>query len=201
MRPRAFLSLLILALAGCSLDYEEAMVRETMAESIPDLVLENMQHIIVQDGQIVARLEAGRAVQYEKRKEMLLDDVHFRELDDSGSVLTEVWADSAVWHTDTEDAEATGDIYVYSFKREAEVFAQTLTWKKKERVLSAGEDEQVVMRKEDGSELRGTGFTADFRRGEVRMKAARGVYVYGEESEGAGEATAPESGGGDVPLP
>jgi LPS export ABC transporter protein LptC len=197
MKPAgAIPAFLLLCLAGCSLDYEEAMVQETMAESVPDVVLRNMQHSIVRDGNIVARLEATRAVQYEKRNETLLEGIHFREMDDQGELLTEIWADEAVWHTDTEDAEATGDIYVYSFKEKAEVFAKTLAWKKQDRVLSAGEAEEVVLRRDDGSELRGTGFSADFRRSEIKVKNASGVYVRKDEEKDGG--TDEDKAGGEA---
>lgn len=184
--PGSLVFPLLLCLAGCSLDYEEAIVKETMSESIPDVVLNTMRHSLVREGKIVAVLEASRAVQYEKRNQTLLEEVHFQEMDDSGVVLTEIWTDEAVWHTDTEDAEATGDIYVYSFKEEAEVFAQSLSWKKQDRLLAAGAEEEVVLRREDGSELRGKGFVADFRRGDIKMNAARGVYVYEEKASGDG---------------
>jgi LPS export ABC transporter protein LptC len=149
-----------------------------------------MEHVMVRDGKVVGRLEATRAVQYEKRAQTLLEDVYFREYDRDGAVLTEVWADRAVWHTDTEDAEASGDIYLYSHRQEAEVLASSLAWTKGDRVLSAGPDDRVYLRKDDGSELEGTGFWADFRRSVIRLKAARGVYVYDEEGEES--ATAPE---------
>lgn len=198
-RILSFAVTLAVCAAGCSLDYEEAMVRETMAETIPDVVLHNARHSLVREGKITAQLDASRVVQYEKRSRALLEEVHFREMDDQGKVLTEIWADQAVWHTDTEDAEANGDIYVHSFKEEAEVFAQSLTWKKQERTLAAGPEELVILRRQDGSELRGTAFVADFRRNQVRMKAARGVYVYEEEEENEGGTEA--EGDGSTPEP
>jgi LPS export ABC transporter protein LptC len=189
---------LLATLAGCSLDYEEAMVRETMADTIPDLVLYNLEHVIVSDGKVIARLEAARALQYDKRNETQLEDVHFRELDDQGQVQTEVWADRAVWHRDTEDAEATGDIYLYSNKEEASVLAQSLRWTKADRVLAAEPGDRVLLRREDGSELEGTSFRADFRSSEVHLDAARGVYVYEDQDEGAGGAGGPPAGGPDA---
>lgn len=187
------LGLVVLAaLGGCSLDYEDSIAPETLAESIPDLVLENMEHVIVSDGRITARLEASHAVEYDKRNETSLQDVHFREIGKDGEVQTEVWADRAVWHRDTENAEATGDIYLYSHKEKAEVLAQSLHWTKADRVLEADPGDDVLLRRDDGSELEGTGFRADFRRSEVRLGAARGVYVYGEEDKKT--ETGPEPG-------
>jgi LPS export ABC transporter protein LptC len=188
IKPRApggrgayLLAIAALCISACSLDYEDAMVQETMAESVPDVVLRNVEHNVVREGKVTAHLEATQATQYEKRNETLLENVYFRESSDEGELLTEMWADKATWHSDTEDAEASGDIYVHSFKEEAEVYAQSLRWKKADRTLVAGETEQVVLRRDDGSELRGTGFSADFRSNEIRLKAAHGVYIYDED--------------------
>jgi LPS export ABC transporter protein LptC len=179
---------LLAGLAACSLDYDEAIVKETMAESVPDVVLRGLEHTVVNEGSVTARIEASTATQYEKRNQTLLEDVHFSEFGDTGEVQTEIWADRATWHSDTEDAEATGDIYVHSYKEKAEVYAGSITWKKQDRLLTAGANEEVVLRRDDGSELRGTGFSADFRRSEIRMKAAQGVYVYKDEQKKDGEA-------------
>lgn len=199
-RSMALTAASVLLVWGCSLDYEDAMIKETMAESIPDVVLSNVQHNLLREGKVTGRLEASRAVQYEKKNQTLLEDVHYREMDDEGAVQTEIWADRATWHSDTEDAEASGNIYVRSLKDEGEVFAPSLTWKKQDRLLAAGDGEEVVLRRDDGSELRGTGFNADFRRNEIRLRAARGVYVYEEgDEDGDGGDDGGEDGETAVP--
>lgn len=172
----------LLLVCACSLDYEDAIVSEEMLESIPDTILYKLEHNLVRDGKIIATLEADYAEQFEKKSETYLESIHFREFDSEGEIVNEVFAEAALYHSDTENAEAMGELYINSIREEAEMFAQNLTWKKEERLLIGIPDEQVLLRKDDGSELAGYGFRADFRHKEIEFRgSARGTFVYEEE--------------------
>ena len=175
---------LVLLAGACSFNYQEAMVKESLEESIPDTVLLNFKHYIYRNGIRTASIEADRAELYDKRKETLLEGVHLVEYDDAGEMVDEVWADRAVYHSDTGDADITGEIYLYSEREKAEMVAQSLHWNKEQRLLTSDPEETVSLRKDDGSRIEGVGFQADFRTNALSFsKRVEGVYVYDENEE------------------
>ena len=170
------------AALGCSLDYEDALVQEDMAETIADVILTNFEHFIVKGGRIVAKIRADRAELYEKKQETILEGVYLQEFGDDGELINEAWADRAVYYSETEDAEVSGEIYLYSYREEAELVAQTLRWDEEGRRLTSDPEEVVHLRSEDGSELTGQGFEADFRNNILRFATgAQGVYTFEDE--------------------
>jgi hypothetical protein len=89
-----------------------------------------------------------------------------------------------VFHTETEDAEISGRVRVHSAVDEAGIETESLAWKNAARQLAAPALERVVITKDDGSRLEGTGFVGDFRRREfVFTGPVRGTYVWTGEKE------------------
>ncbi len=169
--------LLILLLTGCSLDYREAILEEELAENIPEMVLVNFRHVVVKNGVKAAMVEAERAEDYSKKHEIMIRDVHFIEYSMDGSIVNEGWADRALYNEDTGDAVIEGDIFVKSNKQKGNIIAEKLYWKDKERELKGDPEEEVVMKKEDGSFVRGRGFIADFNTKSFRfLKDVSGRY-------------------------
>lgn len=174
--------LLLIALGACSFDYERATTDEELAEQIPDSILESFSQTVVRDGRPTFLLEAGRASSYVQEGRIILLSAHFRELDDTGAVLAEGWADRAVYHTDTENAEFSGAVRLYSAREEAWLRTDELSWDKETRTVRGGETGTVRVERNDGSWLEGGGFAADFRRREIRFRSAvRGEITDSEE--------------------
>jgi hypothetical protein len=105
------------------------------------------------------------------------------EYDQAGTMAVEGSAGRVVFHTDTEDAEISGRVRVYSAREEAGIETEALAWQSKPRLLTAPVHDRVIISSDDGSRLEGTGFVGDFRRREIVFNGpVKGTYVWtGEE--------------------
>ncbi len=173
---------LVAALAGCSIDYRGATVDEQAPDGIPDTVATGLLHRVHKDGRLSLELDAARAETYNSKNTTILTDAHFIEFDEKGGTATEGHARTVVYHSDTENAEITGDVRVHSAAEKGNVSADTLHWENKTKRLTAPPTEQVRISKDDGTSLVGSGFSGDFLNREVTFTGAvRGTYVWEEK--------------------
>jgi LPS export ABC transporter protein LptC len=171
-------------LASCSLDYGEQTVVEKQPENIPDTVAIGLVHRVNKGGKLQVQLEASRAESFSSSSVTVLTDAHFTEYDDKGAMDTEGRADHLVFHTDTEDAEISGAVRVYSATEKANITAQSLSWENKTKRLTASPEEKVVLKKDDGSFIAGSGFLGDFRHRQLVFNGpVEGQYVWQEKKE------------------
>jgi LPS export ABC transporter protein LptC len=169
---------ILLIFGSCSLDYSSANIAEDLSEKIPETIFINFSQVQVRNSKITNKIEASRAESYTKKKEMVLENLRYKEFDDAGELITEGKADKAVFNTETEDADMFGNIYFYSYTEETAIFAETLYWKKEEEKLTAEPDEKVIVKKDDGSYIEGKGFETDFRLKEIVFKKnVKGSYT------------------------
>ncbi|MBN2352299.1 MAG: LPS export ABC transporter periplasmic protein LptC [Spirochaetales bacterium] len=167
---------------GCSLDYKEGEEGTELEESVPDLVFKNFVHTAVNGQKMVFQLEAERAQMYNRKKTTVLTKVRFVEYDDAGAVAIDGRAGSAVYHTDTENADLSGGVYGYSTADKVSFSAASLFWKKDDRLLQSKGNEVVRIEKDDGSYIEGRHFTIDAARKTLTFTAAvHGRYVYEKE--------------------
>ena len=173
-----------LLVAGCSLDYKEAGTEEQSAEGVPDTVALGLVHKIHKNGRLSMELEAARAETFSSAEKTILTDAHFIEFDDKGGKATEGRAHRVVYHTDTENAEISGMVNVHSASEKGAVSAESLAWANKEKRLTAPPEEMVVIRKDDGTSMSGSGFVGDFRTRQVTFSGpVQGTYVWTEETK------------------
>ncbi len=186
-RPRgtlAALAAVCVALAGCSMDYRATEVVEKTGEGVPDTVAIGIMHKIFKNGHLSLVLEASRAETFNSSKRTVLSDARFEELDDKGGKATEGQAGRIVFHSDTENAEISGSVSVHSTSEKAMVSADSFTWQNKEKILAAPPGEAVVVKKDDGSFIQGTGFVGDFRTRQVTFSGrVQGTYVWEEKKK------------------
>jgi LPS export ABC transporter protein LptC len=171
-------------IAGCSLDYQEALTGEQAAESQPDTVAIGLVHKIHKDGRLSLQLEASRAESYNSRSQTVLTDTHFVEFDSAGGAATEGTARRVIFHTDTENAEISGAVHVHSASEKGDVTAESLSWENKTKTLTAPPADTVTITKDDGSSLKGSGFKGDFKKREVTFSGpVKGTYVRTDENK------------------
>jgi LPS export ABC transporter protein LptC len=167
---------------ACSLDYTQATTEEQTSHGLPDTVAVGLVHKIHKDGRLSLELEAARAETYNETKTTVLKDARFVEYDKQGGKATEGQADKVVYHTDTENAEISGDVRVHSASEKGSVSATALAWENKTKKLSAPPEEEVFIRKDDGSFISGSGFLGDFRTRELTFAGpVKGSYVWEEK--------------------
>ncbi|MBN1525551.1 MAG: LPS export ABC transporter periplasmic protein LptC [Spirochaetales bacterium] len=165
---------MVLSVFSCSLDYQEIAGSGELSEKIPEAVLHDFIHRAVKDTKLVFSLEAEEAQLFQTQKKTLLTKVRFREYDDNGEMGVEGRANSAVYFTDTENAEIYGAIYFRSTAEETTLYASTLFWDKANRVLKSDGEQPVRIEKDDGAYLSGSGFSVDARR--KALHYTRGVF-------------------------
>ncbi len=176
--PGRFGAWLILLLAGCSLDYRPLEMADRLREETPDAILIDFTHTVVSGEVKVRTLQAQRAEIFDRKKETRLEKVYWVEYAEDGSMLTEAWADRAVWNQEHEDARISGNIIIHSFEERAWIYARDLSWQGAGRILSSEPSETVTLKRENGSTVQGRGFRADFRRRKVEFTGqVQGTYV------------------------
>jgi len=167
---------------GCRLDYESARVAEEIPEDVPETEILRFEYQVVRRGRKLFTIHADRAVTYQGRDEKELENVSFQEWTADGAVAAEGHAEYALFDTDTEDVVLEGSIYFYSHDAAATIRAEYLYWDRGERTLHGRDDEIVEVKEDDGSSLRGRGFTADMTTRELSFaEEVSGRLVTGGE--------------------
>ena len=175
---------IVLMIASCSLDYSSVYVTEEMSEEIPDSILFEFTHTSVKDGTPVFRLSAGTAYIYNKKEETQLSDILFQEFSRKGEIITEGRADKAVFFSKTEDAEFWGNLFFYSLSEEASFQTAYLYWNDEEKRLIGRENNEVLIQRDTGTEILGTGFEAEARTRIVTFTGpVSGTYILEDEDD------------------
>jgi LPS export ABC transporter protein LptC len=172
---------------SCSLDYGAAL-GEDLDERIPDTVIFNFVHTIVENGSPRFRLSAQRAEAFRSARTLKLVGVVFVEYDpvvpmpNGGRsmavpvVAAEGRADSAVFNTETESADLTGNVRVRSARDGVAVSSAFIRWDGEARLLEGPSESVTTIQDDDGSRVSGAGFKAD---------AARRSFEFTERATGS----------------
>jgi len=176
-----FVSLLLLTLIGCELDYEGAIMVDEISEDIPDTVLIEFTHSLIRNGSKSLVIQSSRGEFYEKKKQTDFFEVNFFEYDSEGLVVTSGACDHARLYTDTEDVELWGGLEIFSAKDEAHLLGETLFWNDADGILSSPEDEVVSISQDSGTSFSGKGFTAETRSRTVKYSSHVEGYWIGED--------------------
>ncbi len=172
-------------LASCSLDYDSTLLDEQAGSRLPDTVATDLVHRVVKNSRTALEVTADRAETWDTERRTVIDGASFVEYDSNGVPAVEGTAGRVVFHTDTEDAEISGRVRVHSAVEEAGIETEALTWQSAPRLLAAPADHTVVITRDDGSRLEGSGFSGDIRRREfVFSGPVSGTYIWtGEEAK------------------
>jgi LPS export ABC transporter protein LptC len=165
LAARSFATAVVAAaiISGCSVA-GYAPRQEGEEEELPALVFTNYSHTVVVRGKKNFELKAARAEVYETSKKTMLTDVSFSEFDpDTGELLSFGKADSAIYHSDTKDAEFSGSVRLESKKEDAILQGEYLRWIDKDKRLEGRLDRTVTISRADGSRVSGAGFEAEAR--------------------------------------
>ena len=180
----AALAFALLPLAACSFDYGE---RTAAQRTAPDLVMEEVEYVRVRGAEIQARFVAERLERFEARQLMELQYFYFEQFE-QGDVSASGRADVASVEIDSNDVRMFGEVRVQA----EDIVLETaqLEWRDRQRLLLGGGDEEVRIRRDDGTTMTGVGFRADTRRRSWEFeRAVFGTYVQGGgggEANGAG---------------
>jgi LPS export ABC transporter protein LptC len=179
-----FWIIIILFYGACSLDYDAAIIADDLAKEVPNSVLYSFMNTSVRKGKPVFRLQAERAEGFDSKHEIHLQGVLFEEYNNLGEVVTQGKADRAIFYTETEDAELMGNILFYSLTEETIIYGSNLSWNNEEKTLTGKPGDEVEIRKESGTTIRGKGFSCLFKEKRFIFKEqVSGYYISDEESD------------------
>ena len=163
MSPTPAAGLLLFAgivLSGCSPEYQE--LAESLDAQTPSLRMEEVVVVSVEEGHERFRIEAEELAEYDSAFRRVLEEAEFTEYDDEGDVSASGTAKRISFDTRTDDAVLEGGVNFTSIEDETSVAADYLEWNDRLRRLTGSETGEVVLESEDGTRIRGSGFSADF---------------------------------------
>jgi LPS export ABC transporter protein LptC len=171
-------------LAGaCSFDY--GALSDEPPESVPDVVMTEVEYVRVRDGVAVVRLQAESVERYEADRRIVVTAPRFEQYAGDGSEGASGSSSAAVVHSETGDVDLSGGVSLSIPEEELTIETEALSWKDEDRKLKGKEEAPVLVKKIDGSYLSGTGFTADARSRSWELSGSvAGVFVE-DEDEGA----------------
>ena len=164
------------------MEYNDIEVEEELGDNIPDNVIENFSYTSVDNGSIIFRLYSQRAENYSQKNETILEKVVFREYNLKNEIVTEGTAAKGLIHTDSDDAELTGSLIIYSAENEAEITADYLYWNDAEKTLRGSDKGKVILLKDSGTQISGSGFTGNLKTKIFNFERdVKGIYHYEDD--------------------
>ncbi len=195
MSPRsAWWALALLALGGCSLDYEKD--KSTPADQVPLMVFENLRQTGVKDGRILYTMESEGSESYPSRKELRLKRFRFQEYDSQGRPASTGEAEAAVIDTSSNNATISGLLKARSQEQGVTLLVEGgvtggLTWKNDDRILKTLPETGVLLTKDDGSRIEAQSLTLDLWSNQLELeRAVQGTWTP-EANEDANTVAAP----------
>jgi len=181
---------IIILLAGsCTFDYGDTGSSDN---SLPDLVMENVEYVRVRSADPIARFEAERAERYEKQSLMKLKNFSFEQYGDRGeSTNVTGRAGNASVHIESGDISMDNGVWLEVESEDIVIETQMLEWKDAQRILSSGEENEVFIYQHNGTSFTGVGLRADARwRTWEFSGSVSGTYVHESDNDDADESTA-----------
>jgi len=117
------------------------------------------------------------------REKELLDIILAEFRKDTGQLVSSGTAESALFWSETEDAELSGSVRLESKRQDAILEGEFLRWDGKAKRLEGRLDRTVTVSRSDGSRVSGAGFEADARKRSFLFRESVQGYVAQTEKE------------------
>ena len=168
-------AVLCLICAGCSFDYGDSKA----GSGKPDIVMQNVEYVRVRNAEPLVRFEAEYAERYEERKIMNLENFSFEQFENKGTEINAVGkAGEASVELESGNIKLTGGVLIAVESEDVTIETSSLHWKDREKQLTADADDEVEIRRTDGTVFTGRGFSADARERTWQFSSgAEGSYV------------------------
>ena len=174
------LLIIFIAFAACTFDYGN-----TKPESEkPDIVMRDVEYVRVRGGDPLVRFQAEYAERYEERNVMNLENFYFEEFNNDGADVNALGrAGEASIEMGSGNIKLSGGVWISIESEDITIETSSLQWKDKEKELSGLPDDEVEIRRSDGTGFTGRGFSANARDRSWEFSAgAEGSYYDAEES-------------------
>jgi LPS export ABC transporter protein LptC len=178
---RVVLGSVLAGLAGCTFDYGEEARGENHDQ--PDMVMQEVEYVRVRDGDPLVRFTAESAERFEKRQLMELKNFSFEQFERAGEDINAAgYAETASVELESGNIRMGGHVLLEVESEDITIETAGLDWEDQEKRLFAGEHERVTMRRSDGTNFFGQGFSANVRERTWGFASGiEGVYVWEEE--------------------
>ncbi len=152
---------ILLVAPACSFDYSS--VSESKSEG-PDLVMQDVDYVRVRDGKIALHMQADQIDRFEKKRLLQVQNIRFEQFSKENSSPEAVGsAGYAQFWTATSDASFAEGVRITVSSENLSVESSTLQWNNDQKKLFGPQNDQVLLKRKDGSILSGKGFSADGR--------------------------------------
>jgi LPS export ABC transporter protein LptC len=155
-------SLVIFIFFSCTFDYGES---ESSSDDLPDLIMENVEYVRVRSSDPIARFRAERAERYDQQGIMLLQNFSFEQYGEKGEEINAFGkAGKASVNIETGDIFMDNGVLIEVESENIIIHTKQLDWKDEERILSTGENDEVNIQQNNGTDFIGIGLRVDARR-------------------------------------
>jgi len=174
--------ILIFLLASCSFDYGEGSSSE---KDMPDLVMENVEYVRVRSADPIARFQAERAERYERQQLMKLENFIFEQYGERGEEVNAMgMAGRASVKIDSGDIFMDNNVRIEVESEDIIIETFQLDWKDAPRILSSGEDDDVIISQQNGTQFTGIGLKVETRsRAWEFSGVVHGSYIFEDIEE------------------
>lgn len=181
---------LSLVFIACSFDYGEGGGEN---RDLPDIIMKEVEYVRVRNGDPLVRFTAEYAERYEERQTMELKNFSFEQFEHQGEDINAVGrAGTASVELDSGNIRMREGVWIEVDSEDIFIETLGLDWEDKEKRLSAGVYEQVNMRRSDGTNFSGQGFSANIRERTWGFSSGiAGTYVWEDDEEETEEAEEP----------
>jgi hypothetical protein len=161
--------------------------------------MEDLDYVRIRKGTPIARMQAEIAERYEKRRRMELKNYSFEQYNTTNEEVDAAGSGGfASVELETSNIRMSNGIEIIVDTEDIRLETERLDWDDEKKFLKGGENDEVTVEQSDGTNLKGSGFSADVRaRSWFVSYDASGKYVHEEEddddSEGKGKDSADEN--------
>jgi LPS export ABC transporter protein LptC len=184
-----FIFLIASLVLACTFDYGEL---EPAEKELPDLVMERVEYIRVRASDPIARFEAEKAERYEKQGLMKLVNFSFEQYGERGETINARGsAGNASADINTGDIFMNNGVWLEVESEDITIETFQLDWKDEPRILSSGEETEVIISQQNGTKFTGIGLIANTRGRTWEFTGdSGGSYIFEEEEEDVQESAA-----------
>jgi len=172
----------VLILLSCTFDYGNEDKGEN---NLPDIVMEDVEYVRVRSRDPQARFVAERLERYEERRVIDLLNFSFEQFGNHGEDVNAFGnAGSGSVEIDSGDIRLNNTVRIEIESEDIVIETEWLEWKDNPRILSGGEEDEVIIQQQNGTIFIGLGFRADARQRTWEFSGlVEGIFIHEDKDE------------------
>jgi LPS export ABC transporter protein LptC len=182
IKGAALIFSLLMVFSSCTFDYTDG---ETVASTLPDIAMSNIEYTRVANGNPEIKLKAAQADRYDERQVMDMTTFSFEQFNtSSGEVDTTGQGDSATIDLNALNVNMSGNVNISADSEDMKIATSELDYQDADKTLKGKEGDTVNISRSDGTLVKGNGFTADVRSRSFDFASdVSGIWVQEDDEE------------------